>query len=414
MSFLKNAATLSVGNAAAQAINFIGIALLARLYTPSQFGAFAIVLGIATVGGVAAPCRYDMTILLPRSDRVANLALWTALSLATAISVALSLVILGTWLVTGKAWAGFWWEIGAITLGMAALQTYAFKRNREKRYKHTVLVQLVRALAIVGVSAALYRFEHGLVYGFLAGTAIAVAATLVIEYQVEGRLFRAFPLHRIGFWMRRHDKFLKFSLPAVLTSSFSTQLPVFLIATWFGVQAAGYYSFVYRTLMAPIVLASGSINTVFIQKVTRMLAERKPVGKLVGRLTSKLALGSLAASAVMAGFCLLGGYGRLFGQEWAPLDTLALYLMPVLLVGFVSRCLPGFAVIGSNELGLVYQVALVIATFLSIWIAHLFFDTLEPMFLIYSLAASAMFLAQIVSINTIARRMDAKLEARQK
>lgn len=71
-AFLNNVLTLVTGTAIAQAL---GIALaipLARLYTPSDFGHFAIFSSISAFAATIASLRYDLAIVLPKSDSVAK------------------------------------------------------------------------------------------------------------------------------------------------------------------------------------------------------------------------------------------------------------------------------------------------------------------------------------------------------
>jgi len=407
MSTLKHAATLSVGNGIAQLISLAGLAMLAHLYTPAQFGLFAIVTGVATVASVAAACRYDMTILLPRSDERARLALFTALTLAALSTVWLALLVGVLNVFTEIGWTNYWLEIAILTFSIATVQTFNVKRNREKRYQNTVLVQILRSIGIVGSSALLWRQPDGLIHGYVLGSVGALLITLAIEYRVEKRMPKCFPPRRLVFWLRRHAKFFQYTLPAVLVGSFSSQLPVFLIAAFFGPQGAGYYSFINRTVMAPVSLISGSLKVVFMREIAHMMAIRRPLVPAIAALTRRLSGFSALAAACFVTFCLLDGYRLVFGEEWAALDALAIVLTPVLAVSFVSRCLPDFAVVGRNALGLVYQLAIAAGAFISIYAAHLLWvGRLEATFVAYSLTVSILYLGKVVSMNWIARMHD--------
>jgi len=411
MSTLKHAATLSIGNAAAQGITLVGYALLARLYSPEQFGFLAVVMGVATIAAVAASCRYDMTILLPKSDRVADLALTTSLGLSVFVCVLFALAMLAMSFTTTLAWPRYWLAIAAMTFAMSGIQTYGFKRNREKRYKHTIYVQIIRAICVIGISAALVFRADGLLWGHVLGYLAAFLACMAIEYRVAGRFFLRFSFRKMVFWLRRNDEFFKLSMPAVFISTFAGQIPVFLLAHFFGAMASGYYSFISKTVMAPVALISGSLNVIYMQKITKLNADRKPLFPTLRSLNRNLSLASLLVSGAFVVFCLLNGYRLVFGETWKALDALAIILTPMMAVSFVSRSLPGFAVLRQNGKGLVYQIVLALSSVLSIAISAWLWNDLRSTMLAYSLVATLVLLGQVVSLNTIALRIDRKVEA---
>lgn len=411
MSTLKHAATLSIGNGTAQAITLLGYALLARLYSPEQFGSLAVVMGVATIAAVAVSCRYDMTILLPKSDRMADLALTTCLALSVFVSVVFALVMLAMSFTTTLEWPRYWLAIAGMAFAMSGIQTYSFKRNREKRYKHTIYVQLVRAICVIGISAALAFRADGLLLGHVAGYLAGFVACMAIEYRVAGRLFVKSSFRRMSFWLRRHDEFFKLSMPAVFINAFATQVPLFLLAHFFGARAAGYYSFISKTVMAPVTLISGSLNAITMQKVAKLNAERQPLSPTLRSLNRNLSVASLVVSGAFVVFCLCSGYRVVFGEDWKALDQLAIILTPMMAVAFVSRSLPGFAVLRHNGKGLVYQVLLALGSILSISISAWLWNDLRSTMLAYSLVATLALLGQVVSLNTIALRIDRKGEA---
>jgi hypothetical protein len=128
-------------------------------------------------------------------------------------------------------------------------------------------------------------------------------------------------------------------------------------------------------------------------------------------LNRNLSVASLAVSGAFVVFCLCGGYRVVFGESWKALDQLAIILTPMMAAGFVSRSLPGFAVLRQNGKGLVYQVLLALGSILSISVSAWLWHDLRSTMLAYSLVATLALLGQVVSLNTIALRIDRKVEA---
>jgi len=63
--FKKNVLTLMAGTTIAQAIPIAISPILTRLYTPEEFGLFALFLAIVSIFGVVATMRYEMAIVQP-------------------------------------------------------------------------------------------------------------------------------------------------------------------------------------------------------------------------------------------------------------------------------------------------------------------------------------------------------------
>ena len=64
--FNRNVLTLMTGTTIAQAIPIAITPILTRIYTPEDFGVFALFIGIASIFGTIVNGRYELAIMLPR------------------------------------------------------------------------------------------------------------------------------------------------------------------------------------------------------------------------------------------------------------------------------------------------------------------------------------------------------------
>ena len=67
-TYAKNVLTLMTGTGLAQAIPIAISPILTRIYTPEEFGVFALYMAIASILTVLVTGRYEMAILLPKKD----------------------------------------------------------------------------------------------------------------------------------------------------------------------------------------------------------------------------------------------------------------------------------------------------------------------------------------------------------
>jgi O-antigen/teichoic acid export membrane protein len=102
-SFARNVLTLMTGTTLAQAIPIAVSPILTRLFSPAEFGVFAVYLAIVSVLAILATGRYELAIMVPKKDRDA-----AALAVAAfMLSLFVSLVILNAWAHIGRGtWPG--------------------------------------------------------------------------------------------------------------------------------------------------------------------------------------------------------------------------------------------------------------------------------------------------------------------
>ena len=92
--FFRNLLTLMTGSGLAAFITVISAPLVTRLYTPEDFGVFALFISITSVVGAIACFRYDVAIVLPRYNyQAVQLA---SLSIALCVFVSLVMVVFFT------------------------------------------------------------------------------------------------------------------------------------------------------------------------------------------------------------------------------------------------------------------------------------------------------------------------------
>ncbi|MGD8894316.1 MAG: oligosaccharide flippase family protein, partial [Desulfobacterales bacterium] len=84
--FLKSVAILASGTALAQAIPILASPVLTRLYTPENFGVLALFMAIVSSISPAVCGKYEVAMVLPRSNRqgmeLLGITLWIAFGLS--------------------------------------------------------------------------------------------------------------------------------------------------------------------------------------------------------------------------------------------------------------------------------------------------------------------------------------------
>ena len=91
--FARNVLTLASGTAVAQLLLALAVPVLARLYTPAEYGVLAVYSSTLTVLVVAASLRYETAIPLPREEFAAASLLALTLGILLATGAVVSLLV---------------------------------------------------------------------------------------------------------------------------------------------------------------------------------------------------------------------------------------------------------------------------------------------------------------------------------
>jgi len=91
--YARNVITLMTGTGLAQAIPVAISPILTRLYSPEDFGTFAVYMAVVSIASVLVTGRYELAIMLPKNDRDALHIVVLSAGLSCIISALLLLVV---------------------------------------------------------------------------------------------------------------------------------------------------------------------------------------------------------------------------------------------------------------------------------------------------------------------------------
>jgi O-antigen/teichoic acid export membrane protein len=322
--FARNVAVLASGTAAGQVLTALAYVVLVRLYDPADFGLFAVFGAINMTVVAVASWRYELAIVLARTEAEAiNL---TALSMLLVVATSLlagALFAAGgeplLSLLDAAELAPLIWFLPLAAIASSGNQVLGNWGNRARGYALLSWSQIWRSAGVAGaqVLAGLMRWGvPGLILGQIFGS---LMATLVLARQFQGRTREVLATIRWGEMMRLgrlHRDFPLYNAPAALLNSLSVSVPSMMLAALFGPAVAGLYWFVYRLLEMPITLIGRATRRVFYAEAAERHRAGRPIEGLYLRAT-------LAMAAIALPPCVLVVlYGRpifalAFGPEWA-------------------------------------------------------------------------------------------------
>lgn len=404
--FGRNVLTLMTGTVIAQAIPIAISPILTRLYSPEEFGLFALYMGLASILNVIVTGRYEQAIMLPAEEEDAT----NLVALSLTITVIISLVVLLLIFLTSSRIASAlekpeieaWLFLLPITIFLSGVyQTLNYWNNRKKQYK-----TLAKNRIYQSTSMSVTHVGGGL----LSGSGI-----FLIVGDLIGKLISAFILARATFGKdslsfadiskkkqislaKRYKKFPIFDTGAALANVSSYQIQNILFPIFYGLSSAGFYFLVLRVLQAPLLLISTSLTDVYKQKLT----DPTTTDNDLKRYYKKMFL--FLFSIGLPPFVIFMFFGKdlfsiIFGDEWKIAGEYAVILAPMFFIRFIASPLSYFLYLKEKqEINIVGSLLFLICAVASIaysnsaketiTIVSLTFSLIYGSYIIYSLKLS--------------------------
>lgn len=398
-SFTKNVITLITGTGVAQLIPIIATPFLTRFYTPSEFGIFAIFIAVSSILAVIATGRYELAIIVPKSDGVAFILLLLAITLTSFFSLALLAVFyafeatLRHWLISEVI---FLVPLGVVLIGSYQSLNYWF--NRKAKYNQMAVSRISQSVS--GSSAQLLfgmlsTGSLGLIVGQLVGQVISLCYLSKKVFNLGPKaLDKKKCLFKIYCVAKKFADFPKFLIAAHCFNTASAQAPLLLINFFFTSTASGLFMLTQRVLMAPVGLIASAIGDVFRQEASLKYAIDKEC-KLIYLTTLKKLIVIGAVPFTVLFFFAEELFAIVFGEEWAEAGYYAKILTPMFFMQFIASPLSSMFIISEEQkIDLWWQIGLFILVIMSfaIWGAN---GELESAIVFFSLTYVLMYIVNL-------------------
>ncbi len=376
------------GTTLAQLITLVSMIPLARLYGPEQFGLFAIIQSMVAIAVSVASLRYDMAIVLPKTDLEARVVQLLASRSILFTSLLFSVVFLvgNRWVVShyGSPALATWLVIsGSVVYLTSQVANRQFWLTRRRKFGEVASNRVFSTAATGGfqlLAALGTRGFEGLLVGLIAGQFLTL---LFVNSKVpELRTDLPPDAPTPGAMARRYKKMPLLNGPNALVDAVRNSGINLLIAN-IAVAGLGQYSMAFRVTAAPAALINGAIAQVFLQK----MSVTKP-GKMLGLIGAVLLRIALVSVPVFTLFYFVSPklLPFIFGLEWTESGLFAQALVPWIFMLTFTSPLSNLFIVAERQ-GALLAFAVLYAA------APLLFLYLSP----YSLLSSVRILAWIMA-----------------
>lgn len=302
------------GTLAAQVITLAGYPVLTRIYSNSDFGAYAFVYAWASLLFPIAALKLDSLVPLPPSAEDAQGLVGAGLRLALIGGLVCSLLLLAGQAIWPDALTTPWlWTIPAFTALVAVFQLLNAWGIRKARYAAIARRNVLHALVLVTVqvAAGLLGAAAG---GMLLGLALAFlvsCAALLIGSGLDRRALR----ERTGVPRQHRAAAAQLSLAGVLNGA-GLQAPILLITAIFGLGSAGHFALAQQAIAIPVALIGQAVAQVYLSRLAQELRDHGGTARRQFLAATKpLALAAVPIAALA--FALSPWlFPLVFGDQW--------------------------------------------------------------------------------------------------
>lgn len=344
-SFSTDVLTLVGGTTMAQIVAILAYPIITRLYGADAYGLAALFSSFVGTITVIACLRYELTIMLPKTDGEAANLLASCILIASMISLMLIPILwfFGRPLVrslNALQLLPYLWLVPIMVFLTGTFSAINYWNSRRRQFGRLSRAQIGKAVTTSGtqLSAGFTGYASG---GSLIGANVVgqAVATLVLAYRAwrtDKRILKT-NINRKGMsnGLKQYQDFPKVDIWSALINTLSFQLPVLLITAYFSTTVVGYYSLGMMVLQLPMSLIGSAIAQVFFQRVAEInSAAESNFCRVIEEVIVKLIMIGLCPLVIMS---TIGEelFSLVFGLNWATAGTYAQILSILIFFRFI-------------------------------------------------------------------------------
>ncbi|MCI6988992.1 MAG: oligosaccharide flippase family protein [Campylobacter sp.] len=371
--FTKNILTLITGTTIAQAIPIAISPILTRLYSPEEFGVFALFLSVVSLASIIVSARYELAIMLPKKHSDALNVVALSLICVSFISF-LFLVIIAIFggeiaRLLGNAEIKNWLYLAPLSvflIGIYNSLNYWF--NRHKNYKLISSNRVVQSLSSSSLNLG-FGFvsltNFGLIISNLCAQIIATSNFIRVFLAKFKSKLKDINRLKIIALAKKYKNFPLLNLPNAIIDTIRLSGVNFIINKLFGTAFLGQFSLAYRSIYAPSAIIGSAFSQVFFREIA--VAKKSDLHNIIKSFTIKLAIIALPIFACLY-FLAEPLFAFVFGAEWRVAGKIAAVMTPWVYLNFITSPLSQiFIVLGRQKDLLIFSIFYMIVPLSSLY-----------------------------------------------
>lgn len=399
--FKYNVLIMSSGTLIGQALVLLSSPILTRIFSPADFGIFAIYTSIISISAALVSLRYERAIPLPKEDKDAIniLALSGFIGIFMVSLVALLILFFSKPAIIFFKITSLKQYLWFLPLGIALIgvnQIFNYWSVRKKFFKYIIYSKISCNITqiLVLISAGLLKL--GALSFFLSDVLSQIVANTVLfflSWAKKSGLLREIELKKIQSVAVKYRKFPLISSYSDLLNSLGANMPFLVIAFFYGPLVSGWFAFTQKIMRVPISIVGDAISQVFLSEISQLQDNLKALRDIYFKLIRRLLMLGLVffvISILLAPWL----FSLLFGPIWSTSGIYAQYLSVVILLEFVISPLSQVLnVLRKQDWQLGWNVGRLVIVITSLSIPYKLHWAPAKAILLYSLSSSFVYLS---------------------
>lgn len=334
---IRGIAGLATGAAVAQIASVVAAPIIARIYTPGEFGTYTAIISLAALLSIIATLRIEQAVLVAQKPAQAIGLVRAAMLCAFVFSLILTVAVFALMVLGHLPGEAGWLLLGPIVYAMAT-QSIAFARaSRVRRYGVVATTNGARVGAQTCAQVGLGLLSPSS-FSLLSATLIGYVLTSlgVLRRYVKVSCPKSMVVPSRAHSLKTAMPFVRFTMPAALLE-FAIPLGVPLaLGVIYGADELGSFAMAWRLAAVPALVIGASLSRVQFQRFVG--AHR--VGSPLGPHVRATILRSVYLGAVIFGLLWLLApvvVEALLGGEWLAVGDYVRIMSPWLFMAFVAQ-----------------------------------------------------------------------------
>jgi O-antigen/teichoic acid export membrane protein len=382
--FIKNVSIVASGSVVAQGIGIAFSPVITRLYGPEAFGILGVFIASSAILVTVCSLTYQIAIVLPKKDDDAKAIAVLSFIIAAALSsvIALILFLFRQSLISLlhlEEISAFIFLIPVFIMFAASHKIIEQWIIRKGEFKKKAKVGIAQALIVNTTKSGIGLVHPAALILVIISTFGHLLHTFLLSWTLSKKIF-IFKYFKNKSWLRlskikevaiRYKDFPSYRAPQALLGSFTKNLPMIIIASFFGPVYAGFYGLGQKVIKHPAGIISDSVGKVFYPWISKAYNEGKNIRLLLTKATLALAgIGIIPFGAII----LFGPFlfGFIFGNEWVNAGEYSRWLSVWLFFDFIRvSAVQTIPVIGIQGFFLIFTMISTIIRVLTLFLAAL-------------------------------------------
>lgn len=341
--FIRNVFSIASGTIIGQAVVFLTSPILTRLYSPEDFGIFAVFNSMLAFTSVIGALRYEVAIPMAENDDIAANLLSFSIFIAITISSLTWIVLLFfggpvlAWTNTPDLQVYIW----LLPIGILGASTYtlfnywAIRKDYYSQIGRTKFVQgTMLAFTQIGIGIV-KKGPFGLLFGQVIGQTAGMTSLAISALRNNRQNFFRVSVSGMIQAAKRYRRFPLIASYTSLLNSIGTNAPAFLLSAFYGPAVAGIFALSQRVIGVPLTILGNSIAQVFLGEASKLLDKNQSELRGMYLKTAKKLFFVSLIFAVPIGLFAPFLFSLVFGADWEEAGRYAQIMTPMMILQFV-------------------------------------------------------------------------------